>query len=84
MSRTSTSRRFGPSGQNSFAACLAEFGRDDEPPDIDWDDFDLDPATDDIWEPSDLEEDEEPLPEYGDFWPEQDDFENERTCEVND
>jgi len=44
-------------------------------PDFD-DDSELEPA-DDPWEPLDLDEDdEEPEPEYGDFWVEPDDFED--------
>ena len=48
----------------------------DDDPDFDADDSEIDP-TDEFWDPSDLEEDdEEPEPEYGDFWQEPDDFED--------
>ncbi len=76
MSPTSSPRRLGASGRNPLAASFAALCPDDEASDADWDDFDLDPATDDVWEPSELDEDEEPLPEFGDFWRERDDFED--------
>ena len=76
MSPTSSSRELGLSGRSPLAASFAQLCADEEASDADWDDFDLDPTTDDVREPSDLEEDEEPLPEYGDFWPEQDDLED--------
>jgi hypothetical protein len=46
-----------------------------EEPDFD-DDSELDPIGE-PWDPSALEDDdEEPEPEYGDFWPEPDDFDD--------
>jgi hypothetical protein len=36
-------------------------------------DDDLDPQQAEIWEPAELDEDDEAEPEYGDFWTEPDD-----------
>lgn len=43
---------------------------------LDWDDCEGDPTADQAWNPFDVDEDEESLPEYGDFWPEFDDFDD--------
>jgi len=41
-----------------------------------WDEYELGPRRDDIWDAFELDDElEEPLPEYGDFWPEPSDEE---------
>lgn len=51
-------------------------GPDLETPNFGEDDWELDPNGE-AWDPLDLdEEDQEPEPEYGDFWQEPDDFED--------
>ena len=51
-------------------------GPDLEGPNFEEDDSELDP-TDDSWDLPDFDaDDEEPEPEYGDFWQEPDDFED--------
>jgi hypothetical protein len=43
--------------------------------DDDWDGLEPNPSGDEIWEPGPFEfdDEEEPEPEYGDFWPDPDD-----------
>ena len=42
----------------------------------DWDDLEPGPRQNDIWDAFDLDDErDEPLPEYGDFWPEPDEDE---------
>lgn len=42
----------------------------------DWDEMEPDPDAPEIWDPLELEDDEEAEPEPGDFWPDRDDFED--------
>jgi hypothetical protein len=48
---------------------------DDDFDDEDWDSSEMDPATDPLWDPLGLDDDE-PQPEYGDFWDEPDERED--------
>jgi hypothetical protein len=66
----SAPRRFAATGREQPIAC-DEDDRDDE----DWDGCEEDPVTDPIWDPLGLDDDE-PQPEYGDFWDEPDECED--------
>ena len=49
----------------------------DDPTD-DWEGIEPDPLSDPLWDPQELDEDDEPLPEGGDFWVDPDELENYR------
>ena len=56
-------------------ASFAHFDPDDDPTD-DWEGIEPDPLSDPLWDPQELDEDDEPLPEGGDFWVDPDELEN--------
>lgn len=59
--------------QTSLSVGYADFEPPSDEDEFDWDDCEGGPATDPEWDPFD-DEDEDPEPEYGDFWSEPDDF----------
>ncbi|MBI3838413.1 MAG: hypothetical protein HY288_10835 [Planctomycetia bacterium] len=67
-----------PPGQWLVAATRRErLGAcDDDDFDDDWDGIDGDPVTGPIWDPLEWDDEEEPQPEYGDFWEDPDEFED--------
>ena len=69
--------RRGVSLAHVFATgCRAELDPPEEPLDPDADEIDLNPWSADAWELSALEDEDEPEPEHGDFWREQDDLDD--------
>jgi hypothetical protein len=62
-------RLFAATRQDRLTAC------DDDDGDEDWDGPEGDPMTGPIWDPFELDDDE-PQPEYGDFWDDPDEFED--------
>ena len=63
-----------PSGWARTGPIFAHLDPLPEDPEDDWDLCDPDP-TSEVWGPPEFEEEEEPLPEHGDFWPDNDDEE---------
>jgi hypothetical protein len=58
-----------PSGRVGTAPTFAHLDPTPEEPDDDWDLDDPDLTFDETWELEEFEDEEEPQPEHGDFWP---------------
>jgi hypothetical protein len=64
-------------GQTHAATRAANQGPTDEDYDEDWDACDPDPASDEFLDLGEPDDEDEPLPEDGDFWQDPDEFEDE-------